>query len=278
MRSVTTRSRRSRVTLEPRPRAPSRRPLRARSSAAAPIATSHAAIPFDLKTTMSRRTAGPELARDDLLQLVHLEPVEHAARHRLDQVARLELRLLAASRSRRTPRARGRRCRARARSGRWRRPRRRARPACSHSPRRTGSREVVTVTTTSCAAASGGLSAGSAPVRSQNARERSPACGSRRRRARSTGRRTDRGDLRLGLAAAADHAERACARRARGASPRRRSRRPSGGGRAGRPRSRRRGSPRSSVEEERRRTRRSPPTTRRTPSARRSRARCRPRP
>ena len=35
-----------------------------------------------------------ELSRDDLLQLVHLEPVEDAGSHRLDQVARLDPRLL----------------------------------------------------------------------------------------------------------------------------------------------------------------------------------------
>ena len=39
--------------------------------------------------------AASHLARDDLLELVHLEPVEDAALDRLDQVARLEPRLLA---------------------------------------------------------------------------------------------------------------------------------------------------------------------------------------
>ena len=59
-------------------------------------ATSHAAIPFDLKTTTSSSLcAAAHLARDDVLKLVHLEPVEHALRHGLDQVARLEPRLLA---------------------------------------------------------------------------------------------------------------------------------------------------------------------------------------
>ena len=48
-------------------------------------------MPFDLKTTMSASGRGPALAGDDLLQLVHLEPVEDAALDRLDQVARLEL-------------------------------------------------------------------------------------------------------------------------------------------------------------------------------------------
>ena len=45
-------------------------------------------------TTSSSDCAARQLACDDLLQLVHLEPVEHAALDRLDQVARLELRLL----------------------------------------------------------------------------------------------------------------------------------------------------------------------------------------
>ena len=77
-----------------RPRARLRARARARS-AAAPAATSHAAMPFDLKTTMSSADSRPgELAGDDLLQLVHLEPVEDAALDRLDQVARLEPRLL----------------------------------------------------------------------------------------------------------------------------------------------------------------------------------------
>ena len=46
-------------------------------------------------------------------------------------------------------------------------------PSRSHSPRRTGSFEVVAVTTTSCAPASRWDSAGSAPARSQKARSRS---------------------------------------------------------------------------------------------------------
>ena len=52
-------------------------------------------MPFDLKTTMSSGSARPaHVACDDLLQLVHLEPVEHPALDGLDQVARLELRVL----------------------------------------------------------------------------------------------------------------------------------------------------------------------------------------
>ncbi len=43
--------------------------------------------------SLVRLTPG-DLARDDLLQLVHLEPVEDSCGDRLDQVARLELRLL----------------------------------------------------------------------------------------------------------------------------------------------------------------------------------------
>ena len=69
---------------------------RASSTTRAPTARSHAAIPFDLKTTMSSGSRAPaHLAGDDVLELVHLEPVEHAPLHRLDQVAGLELRLLA---------------------------------------------------------------------------------------------------------------------------------------------------------------------------------------
>ena len=55
---------------------------------------SHAASPFDLKTTMSSfdcRTG--DLAGDDLLQLVHLEPVERSAFDGLDQVGGLEPRI-----------------------------------------------------------------------------------------------------------------------------------------------------------------------------------------
>ena len=80
----------------PAPRAPARR-LRSRASSTtrAPTARSHAAIPFDLKrTTSSGERAALHLAGDDLLELVHLEPVEDAALDRLDQVARLEPRLL----------------------------------------------------------------------------------------------------------------------------------------------------------------------------------------
>ena len=56
---------------------------------------SHGAMPFDLKTTTSvvgltsRQHAG-----DDLVQLVHLEPVELPCGDGLDEVARLELRVL----------------------------------------------------------------------------------------------------------------------------------------------------------------------------------------
>ena len=68
---------------------------RASSTTRAPTARSHAAIPFDLKSDdVLGGRAALQLAGDDLLQLVHLEPVEDAALDRLDQVARLELRLL----------------------------------------------------------------------------------------------------------------------------------------------------------------------------------------
>ena len=74
----------SKATLSPgraaRPTAPSRRPARARGAPPPPpSATSQAAMPFDLKTTMSSSDWRPgDLARDDLVQLVHLEPVENA--------------------------------------------------------------------------------------------------------------------------------------------------------------------------------------------------------
>ena len=70
-----------------------RRPAaRASSTTRAAAARSHAARPFDLKTTMSSSLdAALHLAGDHLVQLVHLEPVEDAARDRLDQVARLDL-------------------------------------------------------------------------------------------------------------------------------------------------------------------------------------------
>ena len=67
----------------------------ARSTAIAPIATSHAAMPFDLKTTTSSGEFLPStVPRDDLRELVHLEPVEHALRHRFDQVAGLDPRVV----------------------------------------------------------------------------------------------------------------------------------------------------------------------------------------
>ena len=144
-------------------------------------------------------------------------------------------------------------------------------PGRSHSPRSTGSREVVTVTTTSCSAASRCDSAGSAPTRAQNAASRSrPAVGDDALDRRHRG--ADARDLRLGLPAAADHAERARAARARGASRRHRSRRRCAAGRAGPPRSRAASSGRSEREEHD--DERAPPGRRpRTPSRPRSRAR-----
>ena len=115
------------------------------------------------------RLAAAQLARDHLLQLVHLEPVEDAACDGLDQVARLEPRLLA-----RVAADEGRSLEhdvvqlARA-PGRLAPTAQTSAPSRSHSPRRTGSREVVAVTTTSWAAASLGLSAASASVVAQNA-------------------------------------------------------------------------------------------------------------
>ena len=91
------------------------------------------------------------------------------------------------SRSRRTTRARARRCRARARRPSFAPTAHTSAPGRSHSPRRTGSRERVTVTTTSCSRRVAVALAGSAPYRSQNAR-RCARYGSRRRRARSTAR------------------------------------------------------------------------------------------
>jgi hypothetical protein len=68
---------------------------RARSTAAAPIATSQAASPFDLKTTTSASDERPATSPgDDLVKLVHLEPVEHAVRDGLDQIGRLDPRLV----------------------------------------------------------------------------------------------------------------------------------------------------------------------------------------
>ncbi len=89
----------------------------------------------------------------------------------------------------------------------------------------------------------GGLARATRPARRRLARRRpraARACGSRRRRARSSARRPGCRDLRLGLPAAADHAERARARAGRGTSPRRRSPRRCAAGRACRPRSPRR--------------------------------------
>ncbi len=82
-------------------------------------------------------------------------------------------------------------------------------PGSSHSPRRTGSRELVIVTTTSFSAASRWLSPGSAPVCSQNAASLS---GVRQYATTRSSRRdgsADARDLRLRLVAAADDPERA---------------------------------------------------------------------
>ena len=52
-------------------------------------------MPFDLKTTMSSSDWRPwTWPGHDLGELVHLEPVEHALRDGLDQVARLDLRVV----------------------------------------------------------------------------------------------------------------------------------------------------------------------------------------
>ena len=177
-------------TPPPRRRQSSRPTPRSRASSTtrAPAARSQAAIAVRLEDDdVGVGRPALDLAGDDLLELVHLEPVEHAALDRLDQVSRLVLRLLAASRSRRTPRARAPRCRARAATDRSRRRRRRAPLRCSHSPRSTGSFDVVTVTTTSCSPASRCDSAGSrrAPRRTPRGAR---GCGSTRRRARSPAR------------------------------------------------------------------------------------------
>ena len=168
-------SARPRAARRPRPRAPA--PARARARARRPRPRPRgptAAIPFDLKTTMSSsRCASAQLAGDDLVQLVHLEPVEDAGRDRLDQVAGLAPRLLArvAADERRPlehdvvelPRGRPVGAhRADERAGRQ--------PVAA---RARGRFEVVAVTTMSCSAASAVRLAGSAPTRSQNAARRS---------------------------------------------------------------------------------------------------------
>ena len=168
---------------------------RARSTAAAPIAISQAAIPFDLKTTMSRvGLPSGELARDDLLQLVHLEPVEHAAPRPARSGRPTRASRPRASRSTRTTRARARRCRARAPAS-VRADRAHERALAQPLAAKHRIARVVTVTTMSCSAASRWLSPGSAR-RSQNAREplRGAAVGDDALDRRD--RRPDRGDLR----------------------------------------------------------------------------------
>ena len=75
-----------------------RRRRRARSRGArprGPIAMSHGAMPFDLKTTMSESACRPGTSPgDDRVELLHLEPVELTGGDGLDQVARLELCVL----------------------------------------------------------------------------------------------------------------------------------------------------------------------------------------
>ena len=134
----------------------------------------------------SSERAALHLAGDDLLQLVHLEPVEHAALDRLDQVARLAAGTARASRSRRTPPARAPRCRARAarvvradgadeRAG--------AQPlAAQHRVLRRRHRDDD-VLLRRLAVRLGRLAA----VLGAERREPLARCGSRRRRARSTG-------------------------------------------------------------------------------------------
>ena len=122
---------------------------------APPTARSQAAMPFDLKTTMSvarRRGPGPRPRRPPAAR------GPRASRGRRARPARSGRRTRAAtaraSRSRRRRRARARRCRARGAPGRSRRPRRRAHRREPFSAQDRVLRAVVTVTTMSCSAAS----------------------------------------------------------------------------------------------------------------------------
>ena len=126
-----------------------------------------------------------------------------------------------ASRSRRTRPARARRCRARAATGRSRRRRTRARRARATRRAAPGRASVVTVTTTSCSAASRCDSAASQPFSRQNAARRSAFAAVDEDALDPGQRRADARDLRLGLPAAADHAERRRSGASRGAAPRR---------------------------------------------------------
>ena len=230
---------RVREDLAARARPRSRRRARARArTAAAPERDVPRREPVRLEDDdVLVRLPPRERARDDLVQLVHLEPVEDARLHRLDEVARLELRACSSSRSRRSSRARAPRCRARGASRRSRRPRTTSAPGRSHSPRSTGSRERRDRDDDVLAsAASRWLSPASAPTRRQNAASRSGVRQNATTRSMVGNRRADARDLRLGLVAAADDAERACARSARGDVPRRRSPHRSGAARARLPR------------------------------------------
>ena len=118
------------------------------------------------------RLTARDLARHDLVELVHLQPVEGPAA--TGSIRSPDSSRACSSESQQTKDARSRTTLSSSRRLATFAPAATTRaPGRSHSPRSTGSRELVIVTTTSCAAASRWLSPGSAPVRSQKAASRS---------------------------------------------------------------------------------------------------------
>ena len=164
--------------------APSRLSARARPARAA-TARSHAASPLDLKTTTSSADARPgDLAGDDVLRAPARSSQSSKPLRRLDQVARLVLGLLAASR-RQTNAARSQHGVVElARAGSFAPTAQTNAPSRSHSPCSTGIADVVAVTTTSQRAGVLRRAAASQSCSRAERRRAVPRRGSRRRPAR----------------------------------------------------------------------------------------------
>src|SRR5580765_1390920 len=146
---------------------------RARSSATAPIATSHAAIPFDLKTTMSSSACRPD-SSPATTSCSSCTSSQSSTPTSTGSIRSPDSRLASSTESQQTKAARSSTTLSSSRRrGSFAPTAQTSEPGRSHSPRSTGSREVVTVTTTSCEAGSRWLSPGSAPTSRQNSARRS---------------------------------------------------------------------------------------------------------
>ena len=147
---------------------------RASSTTRAPTARSQAAIPFDLKTTTSlvrratldaRRRRPPAARAPRASRGRRARPARSGRRTRVCDCSRESQQTNAARSSTALSSSR--------RVGSFAPTAQTSAPGRSHSPRSTGSFEVVTVTTTSCSAASRCDSAGSQSCSRQNAASRS---------------------------------------------------------------------------------------------------------